>query len=772
MKKKWPLTILAVTLLLTACARPAASPTPTEVPPAPTTTSGPTAELVPTATSEPTAEPLSTATTEPTAEPVGIELIPFVNENHGIRSVAPESWREVDSEIAVLGRGVWPQDLARLYTAAYPSMNTEWMITTIVLPALGMDKLPQGVGKLETGSFTWELYYVEAPIPELGTLFVDLAFAEGEASSYMVAVTASQDDYAVLHDAVFLPAVRSLEPIAYEHRDRLTAKDLMTSEYQGDGPVNNAYFMPMGEITSATHNLEGTLVVPEFEMYDSIPDDAEGPLGQRYFPGFSVEFFTYEQILVPAVREIVPSLAGNISWGIILSPGRVWSEAGDNGLSRASLPFALVAQNDNEAHNGIATFLYDETQVSSFRFQVVQETAPGRRADYWGQSPMDYLASSLENREALASQFAAELSMQTPIRPWSDLGEDCDPQLLAAFNDSINALDISAAGLVMDGAIYLQPCYTRYGAFPYCRYMRHGSFSVSKSMGALVAMLRLAQKYTEEVFDLKIADYVEVTADHDGWEAVTFADALNMATGIGDDVPERVDPNQVLVDEDDPKFATFIEARSAEEKLDIAFSYADYPWGPGEVARYNSINTFLLSVAMQNFLRSKDGLNADIWAMVVEEVFKPIGIHHAPIMRTLEPDGSRGIPIFGWGMYPTVDDVAKVAILLRNGGQHQGQQLLHAGKLAEALRQTDVVGLPTGEFNDYGEGTYLMSVWSMPYRSADGHLFQVPYMSGFGGNRVIFNPNCITTFVFSDAHIYLFESMVEVAEGIEPFPAP
>ena len=53
-----------------------------------------------------------------------------------------------------------------------------------------------------------------------------------------------------------------------------------------------------------------------------------------------------------------------------------------------------------------------------------------------------------------------------------------------------------------------------------------------------------------------------------------------------------------------------------------------------------------------------------------------------------------------------------------------------------------------------------------------GHLFQIPYMSGFGGNRVIFNPNGITTFVFSDAHIYLFESMVQVAEGIEPFPAP
>ena len=126
------------------------------------------------------------------------------------------------------------------------------------------------------------------------------------------------------------------------------------------------------------------------------------------------------------------------------------------------------------------------------------------------------------------------------------------------------------------------------------------------------------------------------------------------------------------------------------------------------------------------------------------------------------------MPQFWVGLYPTVDDVAKLAILLQNGGQHQGQQLLHAGKLAEALRQTEVAGLPTGEFNDYGEGAYHMSFWSMPYRSAAGDTVQIPYMSGFGGNRVILNPNGTITFQFADAHVYGFESMVKVAEGLGP----
>jgi CubicO group peptidase (beta-lactamase class C family) len=78
--------------------------------------------------------------------------------------------------------------------------------------------------------------------------------------------------------------------------------------------------------------------------------------------------------------------------------------------------------------------------------------------------------------------------------------------------------------------------------------MRHQVFSVSKSLGAALTLLRLAQTYGDRVFDLKIKDYVRVTAFHDGWERVTFADALNMATGIGDNWPRR-EPNQPFADE-------------------------------------------------------------------------------------------------------------------------------------------------------------------------------------------------------------------------------
>ena len=90
-------------------------------------------------------------------------------------------------------------------------------------------------------------------------------------------------------------------------------------------------------------------------------------------------------------------------------------------MSRASFPFVLTNPYNNATHNGLATFLYDDTRVSALRFQVVQETAPWAKYDGWGQAPLTYTPGPIANEEAVRAQFAAELQQQTPIRPWSAL---------------------------------------------------------------------------------------------------------------------------------------------------------------------------------------------------------------------------------------------------------------------------------------------------------------------------------------------------------------
>ena len=337
-------------------------------------------------------------------------------------------------------------------------------------------------------------------------------------------------------------------------RKELLTETLIDGKPSPSAPVHNDYFTPRAGADPALHTLNGTLQLAEFTMQDNIPTNTPRSESRRYFPGFEMEFFTSGDYLVPADREITPSTGKNSYWSLILSPGKVWSEPGDAGMSRAAFPFLLVGQDYNNAHNGLATFLFDDETVSQLYFQITQETAAWNRYDYWGQTVLTYTPHALENEASLKSQFNAELSAQLPIRPWTDLKSEVDQPPLSAFNGDLDAEDISQTGLVMNETLYLQPAMTRSGVFPFPHFMRHGVFSVTKSMGAAVALLRLAQKYGDEVFDLKITDYVADTSNHNGWDGVTFAHALNMATGIGE-MEQNRNSSHVTADEDHTKFS-------------------------------------------------------------------------------------------------------------------------------------------------------------------------------------------------------------------------
>jgi hypothetical protein len=554
-----------------------------------------------------------------------------------------------------------------------------------------------------------------------------------------------------------------LVPPAAGARDRLTAAELLMSPGGDIGPVHTAYYMPVGRVEPARHALKGTLIVPASTLFRS----RKGCPGLgEILPGFEVAFFTAGEHLVPVARDILqPS-------GIILSPGRVWSEPGDGGLSRASFPFVLTDPHVNEAHHGLATFLYDDSRASALRLQVVQETAPHwNKYDGWAQIPLAYRPGAIPHEDAVRAQLAAELQQQTPSQPWSALLVSSMTPWLERFDGNTAPADLKASGLIIDGVVYLRGCETRAGPYPYCQQMRHGVYSVSKSMGAAVALLRLAQKYGDQVFDLKIKDYVTVTAPHDWWEQVTFKDALKMATGIGESWPHR-EITRPHGDEQQPKFGRWLMAPTVQRKLDLAFAYDKYPWGPGEVLRYSSINTFVLAAAMDRFLKRQAGPQAHVWDMVVTDVYQPIGVFHLPARHTPEADGGRGIPPLGYGLYPTIGDIAKLTALLQNGGRHQGQQLLSAAKLAEALYKTAATGLPSGLMNQFGEGRFHLSFWSVPHRTANACSFQIPYMSGWGGNFVVLLPNGITAFRFTDGHNRDMEAMVPAGEAIRPFPCP
>ncbi|UCH26315.1 MAG: serine hydrolase [Trueperaceae bacterium] len=533
-----------------------------------------------------------------------------------------------------------------------------------------------------------------------------------------------------------------------------------------DAPVENRFFLPVADHSAALHPFEGSLTIVDSTMHDTAPASAHTRnRGLRLFPEFEAHFFSHDGALVPLERtELQPD--GLHFWRIILGVGRTWSEAGDGGMSRASFPFTLVAPWDNTAHNGVATFLYNDESVSPLLFQVTQETSPHARYDFWGRLDAEYRPGAIPNREQNLAAYATELEQQLPIRPWSELEGRFVSEALEGFDGPLEPADISASGVVIDGVIYLRTPMTRHGPYPYPRELRSCVYSVSKSMGTGAAMLRLAQLYGADVFDLRIADLLDVRADHDGWNDVTFGDALNMAVGVGDGAPQRR-PFAAHVDENSGgNFSRWYDTLPADDKLTAAFAFGDLPWGPGEVLRYNSAHTYILVAAMDAYLKQQQGPEANIWDFLMDEVYRPIGAPYLSIRRTWEEDGSDGLPLFHGGMRVTVEELARFSTLIQQGGVWQGEQLLHPVKLAEALRRSDAIGLPSGISNRYGDDTYLASYWAVAYRGRDGSFVEVPLMSGYGGNQVVVAPNGVTAFRFADAMDFDVLPLIRVAEVV------
>jgi len=566
-----------------------------------------------------------------------------------------------------------------------------------------------------------------------------------------------------------------LSASAQADRLRLGHDQLTSPNHPVAGPVDNGYFMPQEGAAAAYHSFSGAIVVPEHAMRTRPsaiqPADIRGKKTQL-FPGIALQFVSHGEYLVPLERDIIEPPGSDSYWHIHAGPGRVWSEDGDRGKSRASFPFFLTNLVENETYNGVATFLYDDDSVSQLRYQIVQQLSPfmvSTKFVAWHQVSIDYESQAIAS-EPIIADFEKELADQLVWRDWSVLEEEHGAELLADFNTGIDPKLVVASGLVIDDEVYVQSMATPYGDYPYPREMRHGVWSVTKTATGLVTLLRMAQKYGDEILDYKIKDLVEVTADHDGWEDVTLRHAMSMATGIGPGTT-NINPNNFSdgnYDVDYDEYVDWMFAPTAQEKLDRLFTIPSYPWGPGEIPRYRDRDIFVGAAAMANLYREKEGDDADLWQMMLDEVYRPIGIHHLPQSQTWETDRPR-VPLLAWGVYLTLDDVGKIGSLLQNGGAHNGVQLLSKAGLAEALYQTDVRGHPTGGSNEYGINTYHLTVWHENFKTASGTNYTIAGMNGYGGNIVRLMPNGMIGFRMGNGGNKPVEQMIVVSDAIRPF---
>ena len=345
---------------------------------------------------------------------------------------------------------------------------------------------------------------------------------------------------------------------------------------------------------------------------------------------------------------------------------------------------------------------------------------------------------------SLRKVYEADRTDAVPIAGWSELEAKVGGATLANFDGTMRVKDIVLSGLDYQGTFYLKGCQSVGGPLPWCDRARFGVWSATKALANETVLLRLAEKFGPTVFELKIADYVPQAARYRGWHDVRFEDAINMATGIGNGSTRR-DPNDTSDGYIDASYSNWYEARSVKEKVAALLTDGQvYPWGPGQVTRYRDQDMFVLGVAMDGFLKSKEGPTANIWSMWQREVLEPIGIHHAPTNRTIEADGSVGQPLMAYGYYPTISDMVLIARLYQNGGKHGDRQILYAPRIRELLASPNPRGLPTGEKLPAGETTYINAFWVTSYAASQDCRVFYPRMIGWGGNIVALMPGGLT----------------------------
>lgn len=545
-------------------------------------------------------------------------------------------------------------------------------------------------------------------------------------------------------------------------RTDLTAQSLL----DGPGPaapVEEDALAPPSDYPGRAFRFQGTLVLdpaPGAGRLAVIRDDfgyAAHPR-RRDLPAMRLAFVQEGSHLVPSRRGLV--ITEHPTWNYLVGPGRVWQEPSDDGFSRASFPFALVQKNQNCTHNGTMSFVYSAVHVSQVWYQITQETCAYFKADFWGLLRANHAREPVEGADRIAAAFASELRSRFPTRPLAQLAADhpgTDPSTLLG---EVPLEHVTTHGLIVGDVHYRGGCRTRHGRYPYCEHMRLASYSTAKSAFAGLATMRVAKLYDASIAKQPLAAYLPAASRLEGWDGVTIGHALDMATG-------HFHSADYMEDEFSARMIEFFEAESYPGKLAIALSG---PPGapPGTQFVYRSSDTFLVASALQRYLRGRARPHADIFRLLVKQVFTPAGLGPGAFstLRTLERDWA-GEPLGGYGLWWIADDIAKLARLLRNGGRVEGQPLLDQKMLDAALqRDPHDRGLPAGQPGLL----YKNGFWAATFTPEQGFrcTFHVPFMSGSGGITVALMPNGVTYYFFSDSNVFTWFEAVRQANLIAP----
>jgi hypothetical protein len=371
-----------------------------------------------------------------------------------------------------------------------------------------------------------------------------------------------------------------------------------------------------------------------------------------------------------------------------------------------------------------------------------------------------------------------EVTNRMPVKPFTALTTDFPSSGIntAAFLAQYTYPNsVTTYGVVINGTNYNSGCATRHtasglGSYPFCAEMRMPSYSTAKSAFSSLAMMRLGQLYGSTVYNNLIKTYVPQYTDGGNWSTTTWGNANDMATG-------NYISSAYESDENGNYTTAFLDDESYSSKIAAAFTPFPYKSTPGTVWVYQSVASFIQTQAMQAYLKQQQGTNADLFTMMVTDVYTPLKMSGG-FMRSVRTDNSpTGQPSGYYGLFYNPDDIAKVGQFVgADTGIIGGNQIIDPARLKDALFKTSNPGLPvpdTGNPTYKNTWVYNHNFWGKKVTAAEfpsiSCQFTIPFMSGYGGNTIMMLPNGAVYYVISDAYEFPIDAAITQINTLAPY---
>ena len=232
--------------------------------------------------------------------------------------------------------------------------------------------------------------------------------------------------------------------------------------------------------------------------------------------------------------------------------------------------------------------------------------------------------------------------------------------------------------------------------------------SAGKSVTSLLFGIALDKKLIKSL-DQTVSDYI-LEAKQSELGKVPLDHLLTMRTGLDADSnnPDSVGMEDNMDASDDP-FSFVFNVPRVEAS--------------GERYVYNSLAAYTAGLVVGKV--TKDGLEA----FARKSLFEPLDFN-----RWNWQEDRSGYTKGQGNLFLTAPDFARIGLMVLNGGQYNGKQIVSQSWIEESLKpQVDVSKI---EFNASGYGYY----WFQQTYRINGESIEVSFASGNGGNKIYIIP--------------------------------